>query len=167
MRQKTDRQEKTRGRCAHDVSPAYRPSRHGFGPGGHVTGGNRPASPLPRLPLLTLIVNRGSALCGRPDSAGAAKRVPVTPPPLARLPVGKMRVPDGFTVLFSSNAVAFLTHHKGDDRVHYETQSPHRGPSSPCIRYESVTFLLLRISHRTGGDARTAVGLPIGSSDHG
>ena len=50
----------------------------------------------------TPIADRGSALYGRPDSADAAKLAPVTPPPLptplARLPVGKMRVPDGFKV---------------------------------------------------------------------
>ncbi len=48
------------------------------------------------------VVDRGSALYGRPEGADAAKLAPVTPPPLptplARLPIGKMHVPDGFKV---------------------------------------------------------------------
>jgi len=47
-------------------------------------------------------VDRGSALYGRPDSPDAVKLAPVAPPPLptplARLPIGKLHVPEGFKV---------------------------------------------------------------------
>ena len=47
-------------------------------------------------------VDRGSALFGRPENPDAIKLAPVTAPPLptpaARLPLAKMKVPDGFKV---------------------------------------------------------------------
>ena len=64
--------------------------------------GAAPAAPAP--------VERGSALYGRPDSPDAAKLAPVSPPPLptplARLPVGKLHVPDGFKVEVYASGVA-------------------------------------------------------------
>lgn len=52
-------------------------------------------------------VDKGSALYGRPENADAVKLAPVTSPPLptpvARLPLAKMKVPEGFKVeIFAS-----------------------------------------------------------------
>jgi glucose/arabinose dehydrogenase len=58
-------------------------------PGG--AGGAAQAAPAP-----------GSALYGRPETEGAARLAPITPPPLPtsadRLPVAKLKVPPGFKV---------------------------------------------------------------------
>jgi hypothetical protein len=47
-------------------------------------------------------VDPGSALYGQPEGEGAAKLAPVAPPPIPtaadKLPVAKLKVPDGFKV---------------------------------------------------------------------
>jgi glucose/arabinose dehydrogenase len=55
-------------------------------------------------------VDRGSALYGRPEAEGAAKLAPITPPPIptpaARLPVAKLKVPQGFKVEVYASGMA-------------------------------------------------------------
>ena len=61
-----------------------------------------PVSNAPVDPKTLQPVDRGSALYGRPDSPGAAKLAPVAPPPIPtaadKLPVAKLKVPQGFKV---------------------------------------------------------------------
>ncbi|MBB3904886.1 PQQ-dependent sugar dehydrogenase [Methylobacterium brachythecii] len=55
-------------------------------------------------------VDKGSALYGRPDGAGASKLAPVAGPPLAtaaaKLPLDKLKVPDGFKVEVYASGLA-------------------------------------------------------------
>ena len=52
----------------------------------------------------------GSALYGRPETEGAARLAPIAPPPIPtaadRLPIGKLKVPQGFKIEVFASGVA-------------------------------------------------------------
>src|ERR1700712_3615752 len=58
----------------------------------------------------TVQVDRGSALYGRPENGGAAKLAPVSGPPLAtaaaKLPLDKLKVPEGFKIEVYASGLA-------------------------------------------------------------
>jgi glucose/arabinose dehydrogenase len=62
----------------------------------------QPAAPAGGPAAAPAPVDRGSALYGRPEGEGAAKLAPVAPPPIPtpadKLPVAKLKVPQGFKV---------------------------------------------------------------------
>lgn len=76
--------------------------------GGLMLAGTALAQTAPATPPAP--VARGSALYGRPDGAEAARLAPVAPPPLAtpaaRLPLAKLKVPDGFKVEVFASGMA-------------------------------------------------------------
>ena len=78
-----------------------------------------PVSTTPTEPRTALPVDRGSALYGRPDSPEAAKLAPVAPPPIPtaadKLPVAKLKVPQGFKVeVFASGVGNARSLRQGD-----------------------------------------------------
>ena len=66
----------------------------------------QPASPAPAAPP----VDKGSALYGRPEGGDAAKLAPIAAPPLAtalaKLPLDKLTVPEGFKVEVYASGLA-------------------------------------------------------------
>ena len=77
--------------------------------GAPTPGSAEPAAPKPAAaPAPTQ--DRGSALFGRPEGTDAAKLAPISGPPIptaaARLPLDKLKVPDGFKVEVFASGVA-------------------------------------------------------------